>query len=37
MLASQELQKEKATPWIMRDHRKLKYQRLLEQPSLSRI
>lgn len=33
MLASQELQREKATPWIMRDQRKLKYQRLLEQPA----
>lgn len=36
MLASQELQREKATPWIMSDQRRLKYQRLLEQPSLPR-
>lgn len=34
MPASQELHREKAPPWIMRDQRKLKYQRLLEQPGL---
>lgn len=35
-MASQELQREKAPPWIMRDRRKLKYQRVLEQSGLSR-